>query len=79
MINPEMVNYEWGQHGPWELPEWMEPYRDLIGDTGGNPVEWLMSLSGKDTKSNIILGALCVSVSAQVTLLMRLHKGGFLC
>jgi hypothetical protein len=65
--------YVWGIHGSWVMPEWMEPYRGLIADTGGNPVEWLMSLGGKDTKSNLVLGVLAISVSAQVSLLCTLH------
>ena len=75
---PAPKGYSWGEHGPWEMPEWMEKFRESIVDTGGNPVEWLMSLGGKDTGCNAILGAIATSVYAQVALLIALHRRGLL-
>lgn len=62
----------------WVMPEWMEKYRELITNTGGNDIERLMSLTSKDTRGNIILGALAVSVDSQINLLQRLKNEGFL-
>ena len=62
----------------WEMPEWAEPYRDLIRNTGGNDIEWLMNLTGEDTKSNVILGALSISVDSQMSLLCALKSKGHL-
>ena len=63
---------------PWVMPEWMEPYRDLINNTGGNPVEELMN----DHSTNVFVNApramLCVAVASQVMLLTHLHEGGAL-
>lgn len=70
--------YTWGKHGPKTLPEWMDKYRDIITDTGGNPIEWLISLGGEDTKNNIALAFLTVSVCAQIRLLSNLHDKGLL-
>ena len=75
---PAPEGYEWGRHGPWEMPEWMEQFRDCIGDTGGNPVEWIISLGGKDTKGNIILAAIASCVYSQLSLLTTLHNRGLL-
>lgn len=63
---------------PWTMPVWMEPYRELIGDTGGNPVEELMNDRTTTAQTNMIRAALCVSVSGQVALLYRLRRQGFL-
>lgn len=62
----------------WTMPDWMEPYRDLIGNTGGNEIERLMNLTGKDTAGNVILGALCIAVDSQVGLLHALKNKGLL-
>jgi hypothetical protein len=77
-IEERMEGYEWGSNGPWTMPSHLERYRGLIIDTGSNPIEWLMSLSGKDTWNNVVLAALCVSVNAQLVLLERLYKEGLL-
>ena len=62
----------------WEMPDWAEPYRDCIRNTGGNSVERLMNLSGEDTKGNVVLGALAVSVDSQFSLLCALKSKGYL-
>lgn len=67
--------------GVWEMPDWMEPYRDFIGETGGNSVEDLLHRL-KTTEqlafTNLPVFALAISVQAQVTMLARLHEAGLL-
>jgi hypothetical protein len=63
---------------PWVMPGWMEPYRELIGNTGGNPIEELMNDRTTNARSNMIRSALIVSVESQVALLYRLRQGGHL-
>lgn len=67
------------QGKPWVMPEWMRPYEDLVSNTGGGyTVEEHMNLGPEDTRNNIILAGMVVSVSSQVTLLQRLHHRGLL-
>lgn len=66
------------QQMPWTMPEWMEPYRDLIGNTGGNPIEELMNDDTTHVGNNAVRAALIVSVSSQVRLLHRLRSTGYL-
>ncbi len=63
---------------PWQMPEWMEPYREFICNTGGNPIEELMNDNGSTTFNNVIRAGLCVSVDSQVILLVRLHAAGLI-
>lgn len=64
----------------WKMPKWMEPYRDLICNTGGNSIEELMNDDG--TNSNVFNNApralICVAVKSQVGLLQDLEAHGFL-
>lgn len=62
----------------WKMPVWMEKYRDLIGDTGGNPVEELYNDHTTTADVNLIRAALCIAVTDQVNLLYRLQKKGYL-
>lgn len=62
----------------WIMPEWMEPYRSLIGNTGGDSVEGLMNDHSNHLGNNAIRAALCIAVDSQVTLLYRLRKEGHL-
>jgi hypothetical protein len=62
---------------PWTMPEWMEPYRELIGNTGGNPIEELYN-DRTTAQQNLIRAALALSVRDQVNLLYRLQRQGFL-
>lgn len=64
--------------GRWVMPAWMEWYRDLIGNTGGNTIESLMNDTATTAQSNPIRSALIVSVESQIGLLMRLHSRGLL-
>jgi phage-related protein len=62
----------------WTMPEWMEPYRQHIANTGGNSIEDLMNDQGSTVSNNVIRAALIVSVDSQIILLHRLQKHGFL-
>ena len=62
----------------WVMPEWMEKYRDLIGNTGGNSVEQLMNNHSANLFNNSPLVVLICSVDSQVNLLARLHKEGMI-
>lgn len=62
---------------PWVMPEWMEPYRELIGDTGGNSIEELYN-DETTAQQNLIRAALALAVRDQVNLLYRLMHGGHL-
>lgn len=62
------------------LPKWIDEYRDLIGNTGGNELEDLYDC--KDRNCNAFTNApralICVSVNDQVNLLLRLKARGLL-
>lgn len=60
----------------WTMPEWMEPYRDLFANTGGDTIENLMN--DYQCQNNFVRSALVVSVDSQVTLLSRLRVQGML-
>lgn len=59
----------------WIMPEWMEKYRKLIGDTGGNTIEELMNYDSF-AKGLDPLGVLACCVSSQITLLKQLYALG---
>ena len=59
----------------WKMPQWMEPYRDLIVYTGGQSVEDLMNGAYSDDGFAAVYRW---SVRAQVRLLTKLHNGGIL-
>lgn len=62
----------------WKMPSWMEPYRELIGNTGGHSVEELYNDKKTNAQTNLVLAALIISVSDQVSLLYRLKNEGLL-
>lgn len=62
----------------WLMPKWMEPYRNLINNTGGNPIEELMNDTTTNGQNNVIRAALIIAVDSQITLLFQLKKKGFL-
>jgi hypothetical protein len=64
--------------GQWTMPTWMEPFRDLIQNTGGNYVEDLVNDRESNSFSNAIRAALCVAVKSQVALLTLAHDSGLL-
>lgn len=57
---------------PWTMPIWMESYRDLFINTGGNSVEDLMN---DDTSPliNLPRSTLAACVKSQVGFLTILH------
>jgi len=61
-----------------KMPEWMEPYRELITNTGGDSIENLMNDHDTTCFKNIIRAGLIVSVDSQICLLMRLRQKGLL-
>lgn len=63
---------------PWAMPSWMEPYRELIADTGGNSIEELYNDTTTNARNNLIRAALILAVKDQVGLLYRLHRKGWL-
>lgn len=62
----------------WTMPKWMEPYREMINNTGGNPIEELMNDHHTNGFNNVIRTALIISVDSQVALLTKLHNEGLL-
>lgn len=62
---------------PWKMPKWMEPYRPMICNTGGNDVTDMMNGSA-DPRVNLPLSTLQACVKSQVILLERLHDGDML-
>lgn len=62
----------------WAMPAWMEPYREFIRNTGGNPIEELMNDKHTNGFNNAIRSALIISVESQIMLLMSLHGRGLL-
>lgn len=66
------------ENKPWVMPTWMEPYREMIRNTGGNSIEELMNDTGTNAQNNMIRAALIVAVSSQVSLLAHLYRAGHL-
>lgn len=64
------------ESGVWVMPEWMQPYRELITNTGGNQIEELMNDHTANLFSNAPRAMLCVVVKSQVALLTNLHTTG---
>ena len=63
----------------WTLPEWMEPYRDLIEmDLGGNSIEELMRDETTNGFNNAIRSAMICMGEAKVRLLAGLKEAGAL-
>jgi hypothetical protein len=62
---------------PWTMPEWMEPYRKSIINTGGNSVEEMVN-GNADPFINLPLSTLQACVKSQVGMLGILHRRGIL-
>lgn len=62
----------------WKMPKWMEPYRKLIANTGGNSIEDLMNDTTTTFYNNSIRACFIIGTSDQLNLLQRLHKKGML-
>lgn len=59
----------------WTLPEWMEPYRDVIeSDLGGNTIEDLLNDKTTNGFNNTIRSALICMGESKVNMLTRLRK-----
>jgi hypothetical protein len=61
---------------PWVMPQWMEQYRELINNNGGNSVEELMNDHSTNLHNNSIKTMLIIAVDSQVTMLECLHIRG---
>ena len=57
----------------WVMPEWMEPYREYIHNTGGNTVESMMN-GDASPLINLPLSMLQACVKSQVSMLYGLHE-----
>lgn len=62
----------------WTMPEWMEPYRELFCNTGGNPIEDLMNDHDCNIFNNSVRVILIGAVDGQIGLLTRLKDRGML-
>lgn len=62
----------------WTMPEWMEPYRELIVNTGGNTIESLMNDKTTTGFNNMIRAAIIAAVESQILLLSYLKNAGLL-
>lgn len=65
----------------WTMPEHLEPYRDLINNTGGNTIEELMDVYHNQEnimRTNMILGVLAVMCAGQIQLLQTLYRQNLL-
>lgn len=64
---------------PWKMPPELEPYRDLICNTGGLSIEELCERSG-GSDCNVVVNAplalIVQSVESQLILLARLYNDG---
>lgn len=63
----------------WVMPKWAEPFRGMIANTGGNPIEELLNDKHTNMQNNAIRTILKISVEAQMALLARLHEKNLLC
>lgn len=61
----------------WTMPEWMEPFRDLILNTGGNSIEEMMN-DTTDSCVNLPRAMLAVCVKSQVGFLSLMQRKGLL-
>lgn len=66
------------QKKEWKMPEWMEPFREYIYNTGGNSIEDLMNDHESNTQNNVVRTMLCIAVKSEVALLERLKKENLL-
>lgn len=60
------------------MPEWMEPFRDKIVNTGGNPIKELANDHTTTFFGNAPRAALCIAVKSQIELLTRLNDEGII-
>lgn len=61
----------------WIMPEWMEPYRDVLeADLGGNTIENLLNDTTTNGFNNIIRAAFISMAETKVRMLSRLRQDG---
>ena len=58
----------------WAMPKWMEKYRKMIVNTGGNPIKELMNDHETVVQINTPRAIICCCVKSQVSLLESLKK-----
>jgi hypothetical protein len=64
---------------PYVFPAELEPYRELIGNTGGNEIEKMLTRYYNENdlmRTNLPLACLAISVESQISLLLRLKENG---
>ncbi len=59
----------------WTMPEWMEPYREYIRNTGGNVIEDMVN-GNANPLVNLPLSTLQACVKSQVSMLEGFHRAG---
>lgn len=62
----------------WIMPEWMEPYRELISNVGSTSIEDLMNDRFTTSFTNPLRFSMIIAVKSQVQLLNKLHEKGIL-
>ena len=62
----------------WKMPGWMEPLRNTILNTGGNPIEELMNDNHNHFETNLPRAVIICCVKSQVNMLEHLNKSGLL-
>lgn len=62
----------------WVMPEQLEPFRELVNNTGGNPIEELMNDHTTNMGNNMIRAVLIACVESQMSLLSALDEKGLL-
>jgi hypothetical protein len=62
----------------WVMPEWIEKYRELIRNTGGNSIEELMNDKTTNMQNNYVRCALMIAVESQISLLNLLKEKSFI-
>lgn len=67
----------WVRKTKWKMPSWMERYRSLIVNTGGNSIEEMMN-GNADPRVNLPLSTLQACVKSQVSLLENMRRSGIL-
>ena len=60
----------------WTMPEWVEPYRGMITNTGGNDIDGIMNDKHTTIQTNLPRMAIIFMVTAQIALLQELKKSG---
>lgn len=69
-----------GDDTPWVMPDWMEPYRQMLESTaGGNTVEEMIKRFRTETyliRTNLPVYLMAHGVDMQVRLLLQLRAAG---